>query len=40
VFLGGRVIKADRITPGTDHIVEVTGDIHATIQKIRDYLFG
>lgn len=40
VFLGGRVIKVDRITPGTDHIIEVTGDSHATIQKIREYLFG
>ena len=40
VFLGGRVIKVDRICPGTEHIVELAGDSHATIQKIREYLFG
>lgn len=39
VFIGGRVIHEDRLYPGTEHIFELTGDSHATINKIRSYLF-
>jgi DNA-binding transcriptional MerR regulator len=39
VFLGGRVIREDRLYPGTSHIFELAGDSHVTINKIRSYLF-